>query len=336
MFITPKTLKQEQPLSDDLSYTINRWRGEITAILKGDDERQLLIVGPCSIHNVQSAFEYAARLKNLADTVRESFFIVMRTYFEKPRTCSGWKGLLYDPHLDGSCDIITGLRRTRAFLIELAQLGIPAATEFLDPHATPYFHDLISWGCIGARTSESQIHRQLATVLPMPIGFKNRPDGSIEPAVCGILQAQCPQRFLGMDEEGKIGIIQGQGNTFPHLVLRGGEKGPNYSATSIMHAHNRLQSFDLPQTVIVDCSHDNSRKNPHTQSAIFRSLIHCNSPRVQGIMLESFLQEGKQQVSSHVTSDISCTDPCLSWEATAAVITEGAEEVMKTRVLSNV
>ena len=291
IFITPRVIREKIPLTQTFHKSIVSWRHAITQILQGIDPRCLLIVGPCSIHNVSTALEYAKKLKTLSDEVSDVFMIVMRTYFEKPRTLYGWKGLLYDPYLDGSHDTAHGIMLSRTLLSDLTTLGMPTATEFLDPLASYYLSDFISWGSIGARTIQSQIHRQLASSLSMPIGFKNRPDGNIEAATQAILSAKNTHSFLGINQDGSICMLQGKGNIYPHLVLRGSETKSNYDLPSIKHALQQLEDASLPQTLIIDCSHDNSQKNSNQQARIFSFLIDQIIKGVQsirGIMLESF------------------------------------------------
>lgn len=329
---SPKALLEKHPLSTENSQKISKWREEIQAILAGNDPRLLLIVGPCSIHNKNAAYEYATLLKELSEQVKEHFFIVMRTYFEKARTQIGWKGLLYDPHLDSSDDIATGIVSARSLLIDLVELGLPTGCEFLDPLAANYISDLISWGSIGARTAQSQIHRQLASDLPMPVGFKNRTDGNIEVAIQSILAANRAHTFLSIGNEGQVCIKKSSGNIFPHLVLRGGEQNENFDKASITSAAKLLQTAKLPLGIIVDCSHDNSKKSCFRQGKIFSYLIHekiAGLSALRGIMLESFLLEGTQStLTSKVYSleeiayGASLTDPCLDWQATKALILE--------------
>lgn len=334
-FVSPKTAREKIPLIKASSDAIDYWRYNILQILQGSSPRLLLIVGPCSIHSTKTALEYAEKLKTLSDEVSDVFMIVMRTYFEKPRTLHGWKGFLYDPLLDGSCDAAKGIFLSRTLLSHLTELGMPTATEFLDPLAAPYLSDFISWGSIGARTCQSQIHRQLASSLDMPVGFKNRPDGNIECAIQSILSAKNTQKFLGIDLDGKIAHVQGNGNIYPHLVLRGGETRPNYDLLSITQSLKQLEEAFLPKTLIIDCSHDNSKKDYTQQATIFSSLIDKSIEGVRGIMLESFFLEANQSISGSTISEyVSITDPCLNWSKTETLIREAAESLRKheTRV----
>lgn len=331
MFLTAEALLTEYSLSTQEIDTVARWRKETVAILEAKHPKVLLIVGPCSIHNTASAMQYARRLKILAEEVSDIFYVIMRTYFEKPRTSSGWKGLLYDPHANGSYDIPHGLRTSRKLLRELIQLGMPTATEFLDPMFAPYISDCITWGSIGARTAESQIHRQLASNLAMPVGFKNRPDGAIDVAIHGALQAKQSQHFLGINNQGQTVLIKSSGNCCPHVVLRGGNKEINYDRASIERTKRLLVASDAAPIVIVDCSHGNSKKDYNHQTAVFSSLIEqlTKDPLfIRGLMLESFLLEGKQKEDSAIIHpDISLTDPCLGWEKTEMLIRQGHDQL---------
>lgn len=327
-FVSPKSLRKEIPLTYEFLSQVSAWRQNVVEILQGKDERLLLIVGPCSIHDVVTAHEYAERLKIVAEEVADVFFIIMRAYFEKPRTLFGWKGLLYDPHIDNTSDMLLGVRKSRALLSSLTQLGLPAATEFLDPLASYYLSDFITWGSIGARTVQSQIHRQLASSLAMPIGFKNRTDGNIECAVQAILAAKQPHAFLGIDENGTISQQYGSGNLFPHLVLRGGETEPNYDPDSIRYAEMQLASAALPSRLIVDCSHDNCKKSFQRQCEVFSSVIQQverGATAIRGLMLESFLLDS--DASTRDASRISITDPCLGWDTTRELILQSAEKL---------
>lgn len=344
-FISPRIVREKIPLTETFYESIATWRQSLIQIVQGIDPRQLLIVGPCSIHNTKAALKYAKKLKILSDEVSDVFMIIMRTYFEKPRTLHGWKGLLYDPHLDGSCDITSGILLSRTLLSDLTELGMPSATEFLDPLAAHYLNDFISWGSIGARTSQSQIHRQLASSLSMPIGFKNRPDGNIESTIQSILSAKDTHSFLGINEDGEISKMQGKGNICPHLVLRGGETKPNYDLFSIRQALEQLEKVSLPQGLIIDCSHDNSRKNHKQQANIFSFLIDQiikGTQGIRGMMLESFLLEANQpayrQIELSDESIFNCTsitDPCLSWSTTEQLIREAAERLRQSKLVLN-
>lgn len=321
-FISPLELKSKYPLNSTQKIFIENSRKTIETILSAQNGPIVALLGPCSIHNIDEALLFAKELKNLAAEVSESFFVVMRAYTEKPRSAKGWKGHLNDPHLDGSCDIEKGIESTRQFLINLAEMEMPAAVEFLDPFTAKYTSDLISWGCIGARTSNSQIHRQLAASLDLPLGFKNPTDGDIESAVNGILAAREPHVFLDLNEQGFLTKQHAKGNKSSHIVLRGGKSGPNFDPNSIMTAENLLKNKNLNPTIIVDCSHDNSNKCPENQPQVIASItnqIENGNTSIRGIMIESYLESGSQPLltpSSLLKFGVSVTDPCLSFEET--------------------
>lgn len=324
--ITPESMKRDIPCKPAQARFISQSKKCVRDILEGRDNRTLLIVGPCSIHDLKACKEYAIRLKELSEEVGSSFFMVMRSYFEKPRTTTGWKGLLYDPKLDGSHDIALGLRLCREFLLELAEMELPAATEFLDPITPCYYGDLISWGCIGARTSASQIHRQIASGLDIPIGFKNGTDGNLDVAVNGIHSASLPHTFVGIGDGGQASIVHTKGNPYAHLVLRGGVDGPNYDLKSVENAMDLLDKAGVPSRILIDCSHDNSGKQYERQIPVFKSTIrHIASGRqsIKGILLESHLFAGNQKIpeAHHLLQyAVSLTDPCLDWESTQQLI----------------
>ena len=350
---SPETLIQRYPLSKQGADTIASRRNEIVAILQGKDTRLLLIVGPCSIHNIAAGREYAERLQRLSVEVEDSLLIVMRTYFEKPRTSFGWKGLLYDPHLDGSNDIARGCRLCRSFLVELAELGLATATEFLEPLSSNYLADLISWGSIGARTVQSPIHREIASNLPMPVGFKNRNDGNIEIAVQAAASSKEKHTFLGVGSDGRIAIKRSLGNIFPHIVLRGSEEADNLDLTSQTYAATLLDKYGLPPSLLIDVSHGNSRRNFRKQTTNFSLLIdqiQKGNRLIRGIMVESNLLESTQETlqqalldrqnlhlyphprsyghsysSEEIAFGASLTDPCLGWQATETLIKEAAK-----------
>lgn len=328
--ISPKAFKQKYAALPASLEFVASTRRQITDILIGKDPRMLLIVGPCSIHDVNAAEEYAIKLRHLAKDVSENFLILMRTHFEKPRTNLGWKGMLYDPHLDGSHDISTGLKYARELLLTLAKLEIPAATEFLDPIAPYYLGDLISWGCIGARTAESQIHRQFASGLPMPIAFKNNTTGNVDVAINGILAALAPHTFFGIDESGQAAIVHTKGNKSPHLVLRGGINGSNYDAKSIYEVLEKLKIQRINQGIVIDCSHDNCRDDHEEQKQVFESILlqRCQgNTAIRGLSLESHLYGGNQKSNDpkHLAYAVSITDPCLDFTSTESLIRWGSE-----------
>ncbi|MFI0434513.1 MAG: 3-deoxy-7-phosphoheptulonate synthase [Parachlamydiaceae bacterium] len=328
-------LKTTLPILPFQHHFIEESRQTIRSILNGTDPRLILILGPCSIHDPLSAKEFAIRLKDLRDTFSSQFFIIMRVYCEKPRTSCGWKGFLSDPLLDGSDNINLGIQWTRQLLLELASIKIPAATEFLDPLTAFYYDDLISWGSIGARTASSQIHRTLASGLEMPIGFKNGTAGDISAAVNGALTAIQPHTFIRISDNGKPMISRTKGNPDSHIVLRGGEGGPNYDPSSVSQALEKLEQAKLIPSLIIDCAHDNSGKRQELQSLVFQSIIHQfleGNPNIRGIMLESHLKSGKQILTpnfSNLEYGVSITDSCLDWQSTCRLIQWGAELLNK-------
>jgi 3-deoxy-7-phosphoheptulonate synthase len=335
---TPEELRCRHPLLSPQREFIEEARTQISHILNDEDSRLLLIVGPCSIHDLEAAKEYALKLRALASEISDFFYVVMRVYYEKPRTTTGWKGLLYDPHLDGSHDICEGLNLTRTLLLDLASLEIPVAAEFLDPFSAHYFADLISWGCIGARTSESQIHRQMASGLSMPIAFKNSTSGNIEVAINGVLSASLPQTFIGINDQGYVARQQTTGNPYGHIVLRGGEHKPNYDPESIFLALQRLRQEGLPERVIIDCSHDNSRRQHEQQIAVFESVIHQSLEGelgIRGLILESHLHAGNQPLTQDLNQlhyAVSLTDACIDWETTERLIRWGYRLLSKEKI----
>jgi 3-deoxy-7-phosphoheptulonate synthase len=331
---TPIELLRELPCKLVHQSFIARARNQICQILEGKDPRILLIVGPCSIHDTTAAKEYAIKLRELSHEVSDSFYVIMRTYFEKPRTTRGWKGLLYDPDLNGSHDIENGLRLTRQLLLDLTEMEIPTAAEFLDPSSAYYFGDLISWACIGARTAASQTHRQMASGLSMPVAFKNSTDGNIEIAINGILNAISPHTFIGSDPQGQICSIQTSGNLYSHMVLRGGKGSPNYDSESITNATSRLKHFNLLPHLLIDCSHDNSQRQHEQQPQVFQSVIRQvvqGNHSIRGLLLESHLFAGNQSLSAAdpLRYAVSITDPCLDWQTTENLIRWGHAEMQK-------
>ena len=333
---TPKSLKTELPLNDDASATVARGREAVTRIVRGNDPRLLVVVGPCSIHDVNGALEYATKLSALRKEFAAQMEIVMRVYFEKPRTTIGWKGLINDPHLDNSQDIESGLKIARKLLLDITALGLPAATEFLDPIIPQYTADLITWAAIGARTTESQTHRELASGLSMPIGFKNATDGSLQIAVDAMISARSSHSFLGIDQDGFTSIVRTSGNPDGHVVLRGGRAATNYDAKSIADAEAKLKQWGLPPVLMVDCSHANSGKQPARQEDVWHSIIEqrmTGTKSLIGAMIESYLCEGAQPIPktrADLRYGISITDACISWETTERMLRWGAEMLAKT------
>lgn len=329
---TPTFLARELALTRAQANFLQRSRQTCREILSGKDPRIAIVLGPCSIHNIDSALEYASKLKELSKFCSDSFYLVMRVYVEKPRTTLGWKGLLYDPYLDGSEDLAHGIALSRKLFITLAQMEIPTATEFVNPLASHYLSDLVSWGFIGARTSSSQTHRELVSSLSMPVGFKNTTDGNLQLAINGAIAARAPQTFLGMNEEGRISQIKSNGNLHTHLVLRGSDHGINYDRHSILEAAKLQDGAGFNNRIMVDCAHGNSKKNPELQILVFKKMmqeLQMGNPHLFGIMLESFLEGGNQpfRLGSHFASNISVTDPCLDWESTELLIKESCDSV---------
>lgn len=323
---SPSMLLDELPGDDSLTAHVRRSREEVRAVLNGVDDRLLVVVGPCSIHDTAAGLEYANLLAGAAAQHRGDLLIVMRAYFEKPRTTIGWKGLINDPHLDGSHDIAAGLRAARGFLRDVGELGLPVGTEFLEPISPQYVADLVSWGAIGARTTESQIHRQLTSGLSMPVGFKNGTDGGISVALDACAAAGSPQAFLGVDDDGRAALVSTSGNPDTHLILRGGSGGPNYGPAHVAAASSRLASAGLNERLIIDASHANSGKDHRRQAVVARELAAAveTSPAIAGVMLESFLVEGAQTLDVAVRRELvygqSVTDACMSWGVTAAIL----------------
>ncbi|MEE2567853.1 3-deoxy-7-phosphoheptulonate synthase [Pseudarthrobacter sp. J64] len=342
---TPHELMTELPLDERLAGVVERGRDQVRAIMDGVDDRLLVIVGPCSIHDPAAGLDYARRLAALAQQHGSDLLIVMRTYFEKPRTTVGWKGLINDPRLDGSHDMVTGLRTARKFLQDVTALGLPAATEFLEPISPQFMADLVSWGAIGARTTESQIHRQLASGLSMPIGFKNGTDGDLQVAIDACGAASAPQAFLGIDDQGRAAHVATAGNPDTHVILRGGRKGPNYSAADVEAASERLEGKQLNPRLIVDASHANSGKSHHRQAEValeIGAILEDGGPAagaIGGVMLESFLVGGAQNldVAEHAAGrdDLvygqSVTDACMEWDVTVSVLEQLAASSRKRR-----
>lgn len=331
--VAPATIKSQLPLSTTAARTVWHARQGIRDLIHGrDPHRLLVIVGPCSIHDPQAAYEYAHRLKALADQTQEELLIIMRAYTEKPRTTVGWKGLINDPHLDGSCDIAEGLRLAREILLTINDLGLPCATEVLDPVTPQYLSDLVSWAAIGARTIESQTHREMASGLSMPVGFKNGTDGRLSIAMNAIVSARHPHSFLGVNQEGQTAVIKTTGNPDRHLVLRGGGGQPNYDEASVNHAITLMAEEHIARPVMVDCSHDNSQKDHTRQGAVAQEVVRqftAGQRGILGIMLESHLHAGKQtwQEGCTLRYGVSITDACIGWEETAALLLDIAGQV---------
>jgi 3-deoxy-7-phosphoheptulonate synthase len=333
--LTPRALKTELPLTEASNRTVVASRQNVTAILGQQQRRFLVVVGPCSIHDLGGALEYGTRLNRLRQELAPQMEIVMRVYFEKPRTTIGWKGLINDPHLDGSYDIETGLKKARKLLLELTGMGLPTATEFLDPIIPQYIDDLVSWAAIGARTTESQTHREMASGLSMPVGFKNGTDGSLQIALDAMASARTPHSFLGIDQDGVTSVVRTSGNPVGHIVLRGGRARPNYDAASLSDARARLAQANLPAVLMVDCSHANSGKQHARQEEVWHSVLEQRAAGNQaliGAMVESYLKEGNQpfpQPATDLSYGVSITDACIGWDTTERMLRWGAEQLSR-------
>lgn len=329
---TPVELCSKIERSKEVEQFVVETRASINKILFGDDPRLLVVVGPCSIHDLEAGKEYAKRLSKLANELSDRLLIVMRVYFEKPRTTVGWKGLIMDPKLDGTSDIPQGLEIARRFLTEVLELGLPTATELLDPITPQYIADLICWSAVGARTTESQTHRQMASGLSMPLGFKNGTDGNLTVAINAIQAASQPQTFLGIDNEGRANALTTNGNPNCHIVLRGGSSGPNYSASHVKDAREQLIKSEVTPAIMIDCSHANSHKNPDLQPEVFKDLINqsIDDKSIIGAMLESNLNAGNQkfpQPKEALKYGVSITDGCINWEDTEELLRYAHEQL---------
>jgi len=331
--VSPRYLKQEENITDAAVRTVIEARESVKRIISGEDSRLIVVVGPCSIHDQVAALDYARRLKALADRVKDKFLIVMRVYFEKPRTTVGWKGLINDPHLNDTFDIGTGLRIARRVLLEVADMGLPAATELLEPITPQYIADLVSLTAIGARTTESPTHRQMASGLSMPVGFKNGTDGSLQVALDAMMASGSAHSFLGIDNDGQTCIVNTKGNPWGFLILRGGRSGVNYDSANLMEAVERLTKAKLPPRLMVDCSHANSNKDYRLQSVAWNDCIKqrlAGNHNLVGLMLESNLNPGSQPLPANLNElqyGISITDGCIGWEETERLILDAHEQL---------
>lgn len=324
--ITPEKLKQDMPLTGKAAQTVTNGRQAIYDIIDGKDHRLFLVVGPCSIHDVDAARDYATRLKKLADEVSDTLLIVMRVYFEKPRTTVGWKGLINDPHLNDTFDIERGLQLGRRLLLDINELGLPVATEALDPISPQYLQDSIAWSAIGARTTESQTHREMSSGLSMAIGFKNGTDGSLDVAVNAMKSVSYSHNFLGIDQQGQVAIIRTKGNRYGHVVLRGGGGKPNYDSVSVTLCEQALDKAGLRKSIMVDCSHANSSKDPAIQPLVMQDVSHQileGNTSIQSLMIESNINWGNQSIPENLEDlkyGVSVTDACIDWETTENAI----------------
>jgi len=334
---TPDEVHERYPMSETAARTVLDGRRTLERILDRQDPRLFLVIGPCSIHDPEAGVDYARRLKVLADEVADTLVLVMRGYFEKPRTATGWKGFINDPFMDGTLQIQEGLQRARSFLLQVNEIGLPAATEALDPITPQYIGDLISWHAIGARTSESQTHREMSSGLSTPVGFKNGTDGSVQTAVNAILSASGPHSFLGLNSHGRSAVVRTRGNRYGHLVLRGGGDRPNYDTVSVTLAEEALAQAELPRNIVVDCSHANSFKKPNLQPLVLKdclSQILNGNGSIVGLMVESFIEGGSQPIvdgRAHLKYGCSVTDACLDWATTEAMVRQ-ARETLRGRL----
>ena len=325
LLITPEQLKRRLPVSEEVRETVNAHRLAARRIVAREDKRLLVVVGPCSIHDPKSALDYAHRLREFAAKVEDRLFLVMRAYFEKPRSTVGWKGLINDPFLDDSFNVAEGLQIARSLLLDISTLGLPLATEALDPITPQYLQELFSWSAIGARTTESQTHRELASGLSCPVGFKNGTDGSLDVALNALQSAAKPHRFLGISPDGQVSVVRTRGNAHAHLVLRGGSKGPNYAPDSIAECEAALRKIGQQPSIMVDCSHANSDKDYRKQRRVLESVaqqIATGNSAITGVMIESHLHAGNQSIkaASALQYGVSITDACVDWPETEAML----------------
>ena len=327
---SPRALRDQFALSHALSQQVQTQRQSIRRVLSGEDQRLVVVVGPCSLHDEKAALEYADRLAALAPQVEDQLLLVMRAYVEKPRTTVGWKGLVYDPDLSGECDLAKGLSRSRELMLKLVERGLPLANELLQPMVVPYLEDLMSWAAIGARTSESQIHREMVSGLDLPVGFKNGTDGSLSIAADAIRSAAHSHHHFGIDNEGRPAQLITAGNLDTHIVLRGGHSGPNYDAQSVASVMQAIEKAKLPSAIMVDCSHANSSKDPSRQPAVLQSVIDqriAGNNQLRAVMLESHLHGGNQALSCDLSYGVSITDGCLGWNDTERALLTAAERL---------
>lgn len=332
LLLTPEEIKRRLPLSAQAEETVLAGRKTLQRILDREDPRLFVVVGPCSIHDLEAAYDYAQRLKRLADEVNDTLFVVMRVYFEKPRTTTGWKGLINDPDMDDSFHIEKGLQKARNLLLVLAEMGLPTGTEALDPISPQYLGDLITWTAIGARTTESQTHREMASGLSSPVGFKNGTDGSLKVAINALHSVSKPHSFLGIDQRGQCAVIRTAGNRYGHVVLRGGSK-PNYDSVTIALCEKELAANQLPANIVVDCSHANSSKDPALQPLVMTDCVHQimeGNKSIVGLMIESNLEWGNQSIPEELSQlkyGVSVTDACVDWPTTEKMLREARSKL---------
>jgi 3-deoxy-7-phosphoheptulonate synthase len=334
--VPPAALLGDLPLGEQREQAVVRGRGDVGNILDRNDDRLLVVVGPCSVHDVDAALDYANRLGETAKDLGDDLLVAMRVYFEKPRTTTGWKGLINDPYLDGSCDVNAGLRMARTLLLQVLDLGLPIGCEFLDPITPQYISDTVAWGAIGARTTESQIHRQLGSGLSMPIGFKNRTDGNVQVAVDAVRAAAAPHAFAGIDDSGTPAILHTTGNPDGHVILRGGRGAPNHDPEGVGGALEMLRAAGMPERIVIDASHDNSEKDPERQVLAADGIaeqVAGGNGAIVGVMLESFLVKGRQDLGDarSLTYGQSITDSCIDWDETVSLLGRLATAVRARR-----
>ncbi|MBD2253148.1 3-deoxy-7-phosphoheptulonate synthase [Nostoc parmelioides] len=332
VLLTPNEVKEKLPLTETAAEIVLQFRCEIEKILDFQDRRKFIVVGPCSIHDPNAALEYAHKLKKLAERVQDKLLLIMRVYFEKPRTTVGWKGLINDPEMDDSFHVENGLLLARDLLIKLTELGLPTATEALDPIVPQYIGELITWAAIGARTTESQTHREMASGLSMPVGFKNGTDGNIQVALNALHSARMAHNFLGINPEGQVSVFETKGNAYGHVILRGGNQ-PNFDSESVKQVEEKLKQAKLPPRIVIDCSHGNTNKNYRLQSDVLENVVQQivdGNTSIVGMMLESNLYEGNQPINckrEELKYGVSVTDPCIGWEQTEKIILAAYEKL---------
>ncbi len=331
--ISPRQMKQELPMTEEANITVVESRNVVKKMLRGKDGRFLVIVGPCSIHDEDAAYEYAERLRKLKDRVEDRIYLLMRVYFEKPRTTIGWKGLIYDPDMTGGDNMLEGITKARKILMKITDMKIPTATELLDPVVPQYISEFITWAAIGARTTESQTHREMSSGLSMAVGYKNSTEGNLQIAIDAMYSSRYPHSFLGVDEDGRTAIVKTSGNVWGHIILRGGRNGPNYHRISVNDAVDKLEKAGLPPYIMVDCSHANSNKKHENQEIVWKDVLKQKiegNNNIFGMMLESNLHAGRQSIpedKSQLKYGVSVTDACIDWEKTEELILWGYDKL---------